>query len=102
VTNPNELIDRVAKSAIENNYSINWNFVDYYDPIVFHGEFSAEDVPFKKRLEFKHQQEFRFVVNTGTVGDLPICLDTSCIRDIASYCKTKDLIGSKASRENAI
>ena len=68
------------------------HFVEYYDPDTFNMEISREiEIPFYKRNKFRHQKEYRIVVNTGTVGRDHRTIDIGDIQDITVAKKTEDI-----------
>ena len=68
------------------------HFVEYYDPDTFNMEILREiEIPFHKRNEFRHQKEYRIVVNTGTVGRDHRIIDIGDIQDITVAMKTEDI-----------
>ena len=86
IIDPKSFVDRISLAIKENNYGLTAGLVEYYDPNLFHGNFTEEKSIFKKRIEFKHQKEYRFAINTGCEIDAPIVLDVGSINDIATLC----------------
>ena len=64
--------------------------VNYYDPINHHEFFSENENIFKKRSEFKDQQEYRLAIDTFTEGDNALTLEIGEIKDISSKCNITD------------
>ncbi len=85
-----EFIERVKQAVIENKFAMTAGLIDYYDPVHHHGFFSEHENIFKKRLEFKEQQEYRFAIDTNTKGDNPLTLEVGQMKDIASECNITD------------
>jgi hypothetical protein len=86
-------INRV-KDAIKNmDYSGRMKLVDYYDPDLFHGNFMEHEIPFKKQQRYSYQNEFRIVVNNGTVGDDPLRIEVGDLSDISTKIEAKNLNG---------
>lgn len=91
VTQYTTFINRVSDAVRSNNYGINAQLVEYYDPDTFTGSFSEFDAVFKKRNEFSHQKEFRFAFDTGVSGNDPLILDIGNISDITTLCNVEEL-----------
>ncbi len=92
IKNPKEFIRRVRFGAERENYRICWRFVRYYDPEV--GTAPSEsnlDTIFNKPGQYEYQKEFRFAIDTGTLGSDPITLDIGDISDIAFSMDTPDI-----------
>lgn len=83
ITDTKEFINRVKNAINKSNQIIRHEGrkVDYF-PASFHGDFSDNDVPFKKHEDFKYQQEFRIVLETVEHDDKPFTLQVGDIRDI--------------------
>ena len=90
VTKPREFAHRVKEAVQRKGYGMKAKLVDYYNPDEFSGTFTEEEV-FKKRIEFQHQSEYRFSINTGLPGDGPLTLEIGDIRDIAHLCDTSSI-----------
>ena len=92
-------ISRVETSVKSENYRVFRGFVKYYNPETFHGSFSDEEAIFRKRDEHKHQQEYRFVIDTLVKGTNPITLNIGDINDITirfnAADMNKDFLGGK-------
>lgn len=91
VTNFTQFVERIKNATIKNNYGLNACLVDYYNPDSFNGTFSEEEAVFKKRNEYSHQKEYRFVFNTGISGNEPLFLDIGDISDIVTHCNVTDV-----------
>ena len=92
-------ISRVETSVKSENYRVFRGFVKYYNPESFHGNFSDGEAIFRKRDEHKHQQEYRFVIDTLIKGTNPVTLNIGDIRDITMRFNSadinKDFLGGK-------
>ena len=64
----------------------------YYDPEVGTplGPLDIRII-FTKRKKFSHEREFRFAIDTGTLGSEPITLNIGEIDDIAIRMNTSDI-----------
>jgi len=93
VTSVSQFIDRVKAAVVKMNYELKAGLVTYYDPESFSGAISEEESAFRKRDEYQHQREYRFCIDTGTVGDDPIVLDIGDIGDITLRCSTAEVNG---------
>ena len=91
VTNVTKFTDKIRAEVKRSNYGMNAGLVDYYNPSEFHGSFGELEAIFKKRDEFKHQKEYRFVFDTGMEADTPIILDIGDLSDITMQCATREL-----------
>ncbi|MFC1507836.1 hypothetical protein ACFL5R_01190 [Pseudomonadota bacterium] len=91
VTNFTQFIERVKSAVQENNYGLNAGLVDYYNSETFSGNFTEEEAVFKKRDEYEHQKEYRFVIDSGIEGKNPIFLDIGDISDITMHCNVADV-----------
>jgi len=90
ITNTSEFINRVVKAIREQGYIGTAGLVDYYNPDTFSGDFSHRDALFRKRDEFSHQSEYRFVIKRDSEENIPVTLNIGSIRDIAVPYKTSD------------
>lgn len=91
VKNVPEFIGRIEKSAKSEGYRNYRGLVQYYDPESFHGSFTDGEAVFRKRDEYKHQQEFRFVFEPLIIGTDHIELDIGDISDIAMRIDSADI-----------
>lgn len=91
VTNVTKFIERIKAAARFNTYSFNAGLVEYYNPTSFNGSFSEVESIFRKRDEYRHQKEYRFAFDTGTVGEDPLVLNIGDINDITMQCKVSDI-----------
>ena len=71
VKNVTEFINRMRSSAQAKNYRIAYGLVKYYDPATFHGNFRDVESVFRKQGQYSFQREFRFVINSGSLGGMP-------------------------------
>ena len=86
IGNVREFFRRVADGAKQHGYAVKGRLVTYYDAeIGTPPELSYENTVFTKRNEFRHEQEFRIVINTGTTGDRAVTLSIGSISDIATH-----------------
>jgi len=97
-----EFIERVKQAVIENKFAMTAGLIDYYDPVHHHGFFSEHENIFKKRLEFKEQQEYRFAIDTNTKGDNPLTLEVGQMKDIASECNITDFNKNNSNKNFTI
>lgn len=82
VMNVTEFFHRVKNSAEKNNFALKGALIDYYNPDKLNGNIPEDSAIFKKRDEFQHQKEYRFSIDTGTIGDGPLLFDIGDISDI--------------------
>ena len=83
LTNPNAFLDRCAVALGRLGRTWARNLVEYYDETSFHGSFQSDDVPFKKRLRFRSQREYRLAVEAEPGSMEAITLEIGDISDIA-------------------
>lgn len=57
--------------------------VEYYDEKTFHGFFELQDVPFRKRLKFQPQREYRIAIAGNLDAPGPFTLEVGDLSDIA-------------------
>lgn len=88
-------IERMHAAAQAQGYGIYRRLVRYYDPESFHGEFRDVEAVFRKQERFSYQREFRFAINTGRTGDLPLTLDIGDISGITMRLRSDELNGPK-------
>lgn len=91
IKEPKEFIRRMEKAATKKMYNPKHNFVEYYEPAIFHGRFTEEEAVFRKSKDYEHQKEYRFVFDTGTDGDSPLEFEIGSIKDIAILCKSSEI-----------
>lgn len=81
-------------AAIRGSGYRGWShLVRYYDPAIFHGTFDGIDPVFRKQNQYSYQREYRFVIDTGSVGNDAVVLGLGDIRDITWLCAPGDLNG---------
>ena len=85
IRNIPEFIKRIESAVEQKGYRLSRGLVKYYDPDTFHGSFSDWEAVFRKRREYRYQQEYRFIIDTLAIEDWPIVLEMGNIRDITSY-----------------
>ena len=95
VTNVPEFIKRMKDSARAKGYRIRWGLVKYYDPATFHGNFHDEEAAFWKQNHYNFQREFRFIMNSGSLGEEPLVMDIGDIRNITLQLESSELNGEK-------
>ena len=95
VTNVPEFITRMRDSARAKGYRIRWGLVKYYDPATFHGNFHDEEAAFWKQNHYRFQREFRFIMNSGSLGKEPLVMDIGDIRNITLQLESSELNGEK-------
>ena len=99
IKNIPEFMKRIESAVEQKDYRLSRGLVKYYDPDVFRGSFSDWKAVFRKRSEYKYQQEYRFIIDTLVTGDWPIVLTVGDIRDITScFCASKineELLGGE-------
>jgi hypothetical protein len=78
VLNPTEFVSRVSMAAKTAGFNCQYAPVEYYDPKHFSGYVG----PFRKRLEYSYQKEFRFVFQPGR--GQPLTLQAGSLADITS------------------
>ena len=97
VKNVTEFINRMRSSAQANDYRITWGLVKYYAPATFHGNFrnveSVEASAFWRQDQYRFQQEFRFVIDSGSLGECRLVMDIGDIRDITLQLESTELNG---------
>jgi hypothetical protein len=91
VLHAGQFVKRVQNKVEELGIGLNAGLVDYYEPSEFSGTFTAQDAAFKKRNEFEHQREYRFVFDTGQRGSDPLELEIGDISDLATLCSTSEV-----------
>jgi len=91
ITNVSKFTERVQASVKDNNYGLTASLVEYYDPETFHGTFSGTESIFRKRDEYQHQKEYRYVFHSDLQGDEPLILNIGNLSDIAVKCKVTDI-----------
>lgn len=83
ITNVKEFFQRIKTAANEQSLALRGRLVNYYDPASFHGNFTEEDAPFNKQIQFAHQREYRLVLSRHKNIVSPYSLNIGDLRDIA-------------------
>lgn len=84
VVRVDEFIGRFKRAMNKRSLRFAMGLVEYYDPETFHGKFSLREIPFRKRLEFNHEREFRIVVDNKTSGRDALEIEIGDISDISA------------------
>ena len=95
VTNVPDFINRMRSSARTKDYRIAYGLVKYYDPATFHGNFRDVESVFRKQDLYSFQREFRFVIDSVSLGESPLVMDIGDIRDITQQLDSSELNGKK-------
>ena len=98
VWNVPQFVRRMRLAARRRRYGIAWRKVEYYDPLTFHGQFGELDSVFWKQLRFAFQREFRFAINSNSVGDQPLILNIGSLKNIISLHRTSELVNREQIR----
>ena len=96
VRNVKEFLDRVQRALDKEGFEWRRGLVGYYDPNTFHGPFTEEEAVFRKRLEYGHQREYRFAIDTGNTGNSPLSVEVGDLSDIAElyqFSQLDDVMG---------
>ena len=88
-----EFMRRFGAAITGSGYQAWSHLVRYYDPAVFHGTFEGIEPVFRKQNQYSYQREYRFAIDTGSIGTNAISLDIGDIRDITWQCTPHDLNG---------
>ena len=94
VENVPEFINRMRSSAHAKGYGIARRLVKYYAPATFHGHFRDVESVFWKQDQYRYQREYRFVIDSGSLGECPD-MDIGDISDITRQFKSTELNGKK-------
>ena len=92
ITKFTKFVERVEVAAKRKEYGIGWGPVEYFDPEV--GTLLSpldERVLFTKRNKYAWQKEFRFVIDSCTVGSDALILNIGRIDDIAIRLDTSEI-----------
>ena len=95
ITDIPEFMRRFDAAVGSQGYRAWAHLVQYYDPATFHGHFEGIDPVFRKQIAFREQREYRFAIDTGTVGCDALTLEIGDIRDITLRLPSADLNGSE-------
>lgn len=85
---PKLLSARLEAAANRMNFSFGSGFVEYYEG----AEYTGETGPFRKRTRFRHQQEFRFIIDRGTTICETLSLWIGSLEDISTPAIPSDRI----------
>ena len=87
-----EFRTRVQEAVAKRGFQMGCQLVEYYDPDIGTSvdPFSRE-VVFLKQKRYIYQREYRFAIDTGTLGTDAKTLDIGPIHDIAFLMKTADI-----------
>ena len=99
VNDVNAFVRRMNEATQKLRYGMGYRLVEYYDPTLFHGVFEDEDLIFRKQSQYKFQREFRFAINTHSIGDDPEMLDIGDLGDITWRFNSSDLKGGDWIKE---
>ena len=92
ITDNPEFLRRVKMGADRQGYKICRGLVRYYDPEVGTPLAPLDiGIVFTKRKKYAHQSEYRFAIDTGSLGCEPITLDIGKLDDIAVRLKTAEI-----------
>jgi hypothetical protein len=86
-----EFMLRVKRAIDRIGYKFAATLVEYYDPKTFHGAFRQDKIPFRKRLEFSHQREYRIAVDSRTKGQDALEIEVGDISDISATMNAANL-----------
>lgn len=68
--------------------------VEYYDQNTFHGDFSEDEAPFRKQIDFEYQQEYRVCILSDAPGDEPMTFDVGSIKEFSIKVRSEDINGN--------
>jgi len=98
IKNYKKFFDRIRRAGVAKGYGLKAESVKYYNPEKpppeIHEALMSEHVlkqAFYKDEKFQDEQEFRFLIETATIGDNSLCLEIGDIRDIAIYSSIENL-----------
>ena len=83
LTKPQEFLSRVRSALKAMGRGYRMKLVEYYDETSFHGFFPEEEVPFRKRLRFQTQREYRVVMSNASDAAGALTLNVGDLSDIA-------------------
>ena len=95
IRNVPEFLSRVEAACKARRFRLRYGLVKYYDPTSFHGNFADEDSVFRKQTRYMPQREFRFAVNTGTLGEDHLDIAIGDIRKLTLRLKSAELNGEQ-------
>lgn len=93
VKDVHEFIKRVESHARAKGYPIARRLIKYYDPDAFHGNFRDIESVFWKQDSYSFQREFRFVINSGSLGEDPLVMNIGDLSDITLRLESSELNG---------
>ncbi len=85
-------MEAVKSHARSNNMKICHGLVEYFDPERFTGSFRGVEAIFRKRKKYRHQNEFRFALNTNSETHEPITIKVGTLNEFAFMGPLKDII----------
>lgn len=85
--------ERVVHTVRELGFKGFSGLVEYYDPASFNGEFEGVQAVLRKRAEYSHQREYRYVLDRGVDVEGVYTLSVGSLRDIAIGCRTSEVNG---------
>lgn len=94
IVSAERFLPHLRQSLERCNHWFKADIVDYYDETTFHGEFAAEDVPFRKQSRFAYQKEFRVCLQTPTAGDEPLTFEIGDMSNFAIKVRSADINAS--------
>ena len=86
-----EFINRMKSAARAKGFRIIYESVNYYAPATFHGNFRDVESVFRKQEQYSYQREFRFAIDTGSIGKYPLKMDIGNIGDITLQLDSTEL-----------
>lgn len=90
-----EFLRRMESYAQARGYRIARKLVKYYDPQTFHGHLPDVESVFWKQAQYSFQREFRFVIQSGSLGEDPLVMSIGDLRDITLQLESTELSGKK-------
>ena len=93
VRNVPEFVQRMRSAARRKDFGIAWRPVSYYDPATFHGQFEDVESVFWKHNRYGFQREFRFAINSNSIGESPLVMDIGNLNDITMQFHASELKG---------
>lgn len=94
VVSAEKFLPHLRQSLERCNHWYKADMVEYYDETTFHGEFIADDVPFRKQSKFAYQREFRICLQTPTAGDEPLTFGIGDMSAFAIKVRSADINAS--------
>lgn len=92
VKNIPEFFERLQRSVIAHNCIVRRGLVQYYDPTILHDFFPEKEAPFRKRIKYANEKEYRFVfegfptdsIDIGDISDITMPIERDSINDAIS------------------